>query len=216
MQITELILETHSLPRTRLFYQKTLELDLISETDHELCFRAGRSLLRFRHTENQKPYYHFAFNITNNKFSDAFEWINQKLDILPVSDDMLIASYENWNAQSFYFYDNNGSILEFIVRFDLPYYRPEAFSSRCIEEISEIGWVTDNVAETAAALHQKWRIPYFEKGPRQPDFIAMGDEYGLILVSQQKRGWVPNQKPARAFPLHIAALPDIQIDGQKY
>ena len=110
MHIKELILKTNSLHRTRLFYHKTLELDIVNETDESVSFKAGKTTLTFEEVEDQKPFYHFAFNIVNNKFSDSFEWINNKLDILPV-DDMLIAGYDDWNAQSFYFLDNNHNIV---------------------------------------------------------------------------------------------------------
>src|SRR4051812_29551627 len=119
MRIQEVILQTASILRTRLFYSKTLELPITAETGDTISFRAGQSLLTFKQA-SQKPFYHIAFNITNNKFSDSFDWINNKLDILPTSNGLPIAAYPEWNAQSFYFYDNNGSILEFIVRFDLP------------------------------------------------------------------------------------------------
>jgi len=211
MQLHELILKTNSIHRTKLFYHKTLELEILNETADRISFRAGRSTLSFEATTEGKPFYHFAFNITNNRFSDSFEWISNKLDILPVSDKMLIAGYDNWNAQSFYFHDNNGSILEFIVRFDLPYYTANTFSSNCIEEISEIGIVTDNVEETAEQLHQENKIPFFEKGPRLPDFIAMGDDYGLLLICQQKRGWVPTNKPAQRFPLSIIGDDNLRL-----
>ena len=203
MHITELILQTSSLSRTRLFYHKTLELPILKEDEHRICFRAGKTHLTFKQAESGKPFYHFAFNISNNRFSDCFEWINQKLDILPVNDEMLIAGYDNWNAQSFYFYDNNGSIVEFIVRFDLPYHSTATALSACIEEVSEIGIVTENVNNMAEDLAQRHGIPYFEKGPSLHDFIAMGDDYGLLLVCQQKRGWVPTHKPAQVFPINI-------------
>ena len=203
MHIRELILETHSLHRTKVFYNKTLELEILEETDEQISFRAGRTKLTFKATTTGKPYYHFAFNITNNRFSDSFEWMNSKLDILPVNDEMLIAGYDNWNAQSFYFYDNNGSIVEFIVRFDLPYESKEPFSSNCIEEVSEIGLVVDSVMDKSQELNSKYQIPYFKKGPRMPEFVAMGDEYGLLLVCQNKRAWVPTHKPAQIFPVKV-------------
>lgn len=202
MQIKELILETNSISRTRLFYHRTLEMDILDEGEDYISFKAGRTKLSFREQKNDKPFYHFAFNITNNRFSESFEWIGRKLDILPVNEEMFIAAYDNWNAQAFYFLDNNGSILEFIVRFDLPYYAP-AGNTSFIEEVSEIGIVTRDAAETAALLHEEFRVPYFDKGPRLPDFVALGDDRGLLLVCQEKRGWVPTHRPAQAFPLTI-------------
>lgn len=204
MQIQELILQTNSLQRTRLFYHKTLELDIVNETDKAISFKAGKTTLTFTEAKEGKPFYHFAFNIVNNKFSDSFEWISNKLDLLMV-DDMLIAGYDNWNAQSFYFLDNNGSILEFITRFDLPYYSAEPFSSDCVTEVSEIGLVVDDVPAYAEELHKQNNIPYFSKGPKMDDFIVMGDDYGLLLISKTKRGWVPTHRPAQQFPVTVVA-----------
>jgi len=203
MHIQELILQTSAIHRTKLFYNKTLELEILDETEEKISFKAGKTKLTFEATATGKPFYHFAFNITNNKFSDSFEWLSSKLDILPVNDDMLIAGYDNWNAQSFYFYDNNGSIVEFIVRFDLPYHSVESFSSKMIEEVSEIGIVTEDVEALAEKLHNDRGIPYFKAGPRLPDFAVMGDDYGLLLVCQQKRGWVPTHKAAKHFPVRL-------------
>jgi catechol-2,3-dioxygenase len=203
MHIKELILKTKSLHRTRLFYHKTLELDILKETEEAISFKAGNTILTFQETDDGKPFYHFAFNIVNNKFSDSFEWINNKLDILPAEDGIMIAGYNDWNAQSFYFYDNNGSILEFIVRFDLPYHSDKPFSSECITEISEIGIVTSDVQHKAEQLNEQFGIPYFQYGPRLHDFIAMGDNYGLILLSQTKRPWVPTNKVGQSFPVTV-------------
>lgn len=212
MHFKEIILQTASLKRTKLFYTKTLELDIVREDDDSVSFNAGKTTLSFTQVAGEKPYYHFAFNIVNNKFSEGFEWINNKLDILPTNEDgLLVAGYNDWNAQSFYFYDNNGSILEFIVRFDLPYHSPESFSPACITEISEIGLVVPDVIVAAEELLTKNKIPYFPYGPRLNDFIAMGDNYGLILLSNPKRPWVPTAKTARPYPVTIISEDGIVI-----
>jgi catechol 2,3-dioxygenase-like lactoylglutathione lyase family enzyme len=210
MEIRQLILKTNSLKRTKLFYSRTLELEVLEESDMSISFRAGSTVLSFEETTAEKPFYHFAFNIVNNKFSDSFEWINSKLDLLPFNG-MLIAGYDDWNAQSFYFLDNNANILEFIVRFDLPYISDVPFSSACIREISEIGLVVDNVEAKAAELHEQYQIPYFSKGPRLKDFIPLGDDKGLLLLVETKRGWVPTERPAQAFPVTIVDDQDNRI-----
>lgn len=203
MHIEELILKTNSLQRTRLFYHKTLELEILKETQEAISFEAGKTKLTFEQAAEGKPFYHIAFNIVNNKFSDSFEWMNSKLDLLPVSDEMLIAGYDNWNAQSFYFHDNNGSVLEFIARFDLPYHSNEPFSAGCIIEVSEIGLVTDDVQNLAEEIKVEHGIPYFKKSPPQHDFTVMGDDYGLLILVPPKRGWVPTHRPAQKFPVTV-------------
>lgn len=203
MQIEEVILYTSSLPRTRLFYSRTLELPIVAESEEGVTFRAGASLLTFKPTAEGKPYYHIAFNITNNHFSNSFDWIDAKLDILPANEQMPIAVYEEWNAQSFYFYDNNGSILEFIARFDLPYESGEAFSVNDIREISEVGVVATNVTATAARLTEEQDLPVFAKSAPSAHFAALGDDHGLFIVVPVGHQWVPTHKPARQFPLTV-------------
>jgi len=203
MQIVELTLKTTSIPKTKRFYHKTLELPIVKEAEEMISFQAGKTILTFETTDAEKPFYHIAFNITNNRFSDSFEWMEQKLDILPFENNIPIAVYPNWNAESFYFLDNNGSILEFIVRFDLPYHSKKPFSVNDIVEISEVGIVVDDVNAVAAQLSKQHNLPYFKKGPRLTDFIAMGDEDGLLLLSQNTRPWVPTNKPAQHFPVKI-------------
>ena len=104
MHIQEVTLNTASIPRTKLFYSRTLELEIVNESADAVTFRAGNGLLTFRLTAaGEKPYYHIAFNITNNKFSECFEWINNKVDILTTHLGLPIAIYPDWNAESFYF-----------------------------------------------------------------------------------------------------------------
>ena len=195
--------------RTRQFYTITLGLPVVSESDASITFKAGNTLLTFQARETQKPVYHIAFNITNNKFSDSFEWINSKLDILQTDTGLPIAVYPNWNAESFYFYDNNGCILEFIARFDLPYYSPSPFSAKDIKEISEVGIVANDVTAMAAELNTKYSLPYFSKSKASENFTVLGDDHGLLIVTKTGRAWVPTHKPAQIFPLTIIA------DGKK-
>ena len=205
MHIQEVILNTASLVRTKLFYSKTLELPVVKETAEAITFKAGETMLNFKAVHEGRQFYHIAFNITNNKFSDSFEWINNKLDILPAEHGLPIANYPAWNAESFYFHDNNGSILELIVRFDLPYYSPEPFSVTDIKEISEVGIVSENVEETASSLHVSHGIPYFPKSKPSDNFTVMGDDHGLLIITLNGRGWVPTHKPAQIFPMTVIA-----------
>lgn len=205
MHFQEVILQTASVARTRLFYHKTLELPISKETEEAITFTVGNSLLTFKAVAPGKPYYHIAFNITPNKFSDSFEWINRKLDILPMQEDIPIAVYPEWNAQSFYFLDNNGSILEFIARFDLPYQSDVPFSVEDIKEISEVGIATTDVAGTAEMLHTDHNVPWFRKTKPTEHFTVMGDDHGLFILSHTSRTWVPTDKPSRAFPITVIA-----------
>lgn len=203
MHIDEIILNTASMAKTRLFYHKTLEFPIEKETEDSVSFRVGVSLLTFREVAGEKPYYHIAFNVTNNKFSDCFEWIDSKLDILAYPDKPPIILYPEWNAQSFYFYDNNHSILEIIARFDLPYQSKEPFSIADIREISEVGIVASDVTSTAEAIRSDFDVPYFAKSKPSGNFTVLGDDHGLLILTPPGHHWVPTNKPARLFPMTV-------------
>lgn len=202
MHIKELILKTTSVKDTRQFYQQTLELEIVGETQSSVSFKAGSTTLTFEEQPGEKPFYHFAFTVAANMFLSCFERMKTRLEILPLYGNMIV-KYENWNAESFYFHDNNGNIVEFIARYHLPHTATESSPAACIAEVSEIGLVTRDVQRLALRLQQQYGIPYFERGPVLPDFKAMGNDYGLLLVCKENRGWVPTQQPAKFFPVTV-------------
>jgi catechol 2,3-dioxygenase-like lactoylglutathione lyase family enzyme len=203
MQFEEIVLKTSSISKTRNFYRRTLELEMVEDGGERIAFQVGRTQLVFEEAKGTKPFYHFAFNVPVRRFSDAFEWVESKLEILPIEGSLPIAAYPRWNAQSFYFYDNNGSILECIVRFDLPD-EPSGplFSPADFLEISEIGIPSTDV-ETRVAEFQGMGIPLFPPGPRLPEFSPMGDNRGLLLVVEEGRPWIPTNHSSQPHPLHI-------------
>src|SRR6185312_9805165 len=121
--------------------------------------------------------------------------------VLSYPDKPPIILYPDWNAQSFYFLDNNGSILEFIARFDLPYYSSQPFSTADIREISEVGIASPEVTATAEAIREDSNVPYFSKTKPSGNFSVLGDDHGLLIITPPGHNWVPTNKPARTFPL---------------
>lgn len=209
MQFEEIVLKTASISKTRNFYRRTLELEMVEDAGDRVAFQVGRTRLVFEEAQSGKPFYHFAFNVPVRRFSDAFEWMESKLEILPIDDGSLpIAAYPRWNAQSFYFYDNNGSILECIVRFDLPD-EPSGddFSSADFLEISEIGIPSTDV-EARIAAFQAMGVPLFPPGPRRPEFSPVGDNRGLLLVVEEGRPWIPTNHRSEAHPLRVRGAGD--------
>ncbi len=120
MQISEVHLLTNSLLETKLFYVEKLGFKVVEQTDELLCFEVGVSKLWFHQSDAvEKPVYHFAFDIPENQLEAGLEWMRSKAELIPYAKDQFIIDFPNWNAKSFYFYDNNGNILEGIVRYDL-------------------------------------------------------------------------------------------------
>lgn len=200
MKILEIELQTNNLQQTERFYSDVLELKISSRSSDTIEFLVGESTLRFRESLNTSSKYHFAFNIPNNKLAESIEWISPKVEMILNSKDLMITHFDNWNAESIYFYDNNKNILEFISRFDLDNSSKGSFNSDMILSISEMGVVAEKPLLKAEELHKKENLNYFKKGPKREDFVALGDENGLIVISNPDRNWYPtNDLAVKSF-----------------
>jgi catechol-2,3-dioxygenase len=197
VEILKLEILTNDLENTERFYQDILDLLIVKRGDNGVSFSAGSTTLTFKHITNQKPVYHFAFNIPHNKLDEAFEWVSKRAEIMDVTPGHKIADFVNWNAKSFYFYDNNGNILEFIARYELENKSDELFDGNSIINISEIGVATDDVTTECDTLINKHNLSVFSKQPRLNNFTAMGDHNGLLILSIASRHWYPTEKLAQ-------------------
>ena len=90
-----------------------------------------------------------------------------------------VVDYRQWNAHSVFFLDPAGNILEYIARHDLKNADTSPFSWADMLHVSEIGLVVDDVTATAEALKGMAAVAQYKGG--DGDFMAMGDEYGLLL-----------------------------------
>lgn len=202
MLIQELTIDTNSIQETRFFYHNKLGFDIISESKKSISFKTGHSILHFKHIEKPNPFYHFAFTITEDNLDDSLEYIqNQNIQILPYQGSYVIP-FDDWNAKSFYFHDNNGSILEFIIRYNLKKVSNNTFSKSSVIGISEIGIVTSSVVTVVKEL-DKLGINYYANGPKREDFSALGDDNGLLLICAERRGWLPTNQEAEQHPVKV-------------
>ncbi|TDE41686.1 glyoxalase [Flavobacterium rhamnosiphilum] len=199
MKILELELLTDSITETETFYNDVIGLQTISKDNSSISFVAGATKLTFRSSENLKPVYHFAFDVPNNKLLEAFAWIEKKTEILEVIPPEKIADFYNWNAKSFYFYDNNGNILEFIARFNLDNASEKPFDGSSILSVSEIGFVTKNVSQLSDEMFNKYGLSVFPKQPKLNKFIVLGTDTGLFILVEENRDWYPTHKKSKSF-----------------
>jgi catechol 2,3-dioxygenase-like lactoylglutathione lyase family enzyme len=202
MHIKELHLLTADLNATVAFYTEKLGITLVHRNAETATLQAGNTIILFRETA-EESYYHIAFDIPANQLKEAFEWISRRIPVLPVSAENIFAYFEAWNARSFYFDDNNGSILEFICRNDLRNESTVKFSSDSILYVSELGLVTDHVNELADEIMAKYDLPVYEKQPRLDNFTVLGTDSGLLIIVKSGRHWYPVDKPALPFPATI-------------
>jgi catechol 2,3-dioxygenase-like lactoylglutathione lyase family enzyme len=219
MKITEIQIFTDNLKQTERFYTTVLELKILSKKENSISFSAGHSVLTFIKSQEEKPVYHFAFNIPNNKLNEAITCLSSKTELIKTSETEIIADFKAWNAKAVYFFDNNGNILEFIARFDSANASEIPFTGSSILSISEIAIATDDVEKLADKLVSEIKMPVFPKQPLFQNFGAFGDDSGLIIISKTDRNWYPTKIPAKSFNSKIkisinGMIRDISVDAK--
>lgn len=205
MKIKELHLLSDNIIETELFYNNVLNVKTEDKSPNTVSFNVGSTKIIFIQTKtNIKPVYHFAFDIPNNKFEEAFEWMKARTQLIPVIDENnFVSKFDLWNAKSFYFYDNNLNLLELICRFDMNNETKKPFDSCSILYASEIGIVSESASQTADFLTNKYGIKEFTKQAGTDSFTALGDDYGLLVLVNNQRNWFPTNDLAKSFPTKI-------------
>jgi hypothetical protein len=192
------------------FYHGSLGLPVINENQERLTIAAGETRLTFLSADpGSKPFYHFAFNIPENKIVSAHRWQSERTQLIPIPPSLRdpaypdeVVDYRHWNAHSVFFFDPSGNVVEYIARHDLRNAASsDRFSSGDILYASEIGLVVDDVPATVTRLKTTFAVEQYRGGSEQ--FTALGDEKGLLLV--MKRGRIisfasPEKKSVTVFP----------------
>jgi hypothetical protein len=205
MKIRSLVLETKNVDKLAGFYQKVLELTVVT-SQTEFFVSIGSTTIHFKQSVNAEPFYHFAINIPSNKIEVAKEWLSKKLELLWIEDyQSVIADFANWKAKSVYFFDAAGNIVELIARFDLPNETEEQFSSKHFLSVSEIGLVfpQHEIENKTMKLLQQYSLSYFDKQPPSPNFKVVGDDEGLFIIVTAHRNWYPTAKASGIFPVEL-------------
>jgi hypothetical protein len=188
------LLTSAPLGRMREFYHQALGLQVVDQGNDRLTIAAGDTRLTFvaAGPGGGAPFYHFAFNIPEQKIRAARDWQRARTALLPIPVTLReagypedVVSYRHWNAHSIFFFDPAGNVVEYIARHDLPDSTRGAFDSQDILYASEIGLIVDDVVGTAAGLSEALGLRPYRRGDDQ--FTALGDERGLLLVMRRGR-----------------------------
>ncbi|AWH86645.1 hypothetical protein HYN59_16705 [Flavobacterium album] len=203
MTIIEIELLSDDLTETTRFYKKVLGLDPYAAEKDLVTFSIGVTKLIFRRSAGIKPVYHFAIDVPNNRFEEAYRMMKWRTEIISGGPSGDIVDFTNWDAKSFYFLDNNGNILEFITRYSNKNFSNYPFSSNSYINISEIGMVTNNVTELAETLVKEYGLPIFHRQPRGENFTVVGDDDGLFILGSKGRDWYPTKVHAQSFRTRV-------------
>lgn len=207
MKIKEIILKTNKLDDLIDFYCKIFGLPLFQISNQSVTILAGSSRITFQEELNmESPYYHFAFNISENKHNQALKWLKKRGIQINFIDGHEQYFSRSWNSHSIYFYDPAGNVVEFIARHNLICHLEGDFSPADILNISEIGLVVDNVFDMEDRIGDFLDAPIFIEGNAM--FAPLGNEEGLIILSSRNRNWLGSNKECKVFPLEVKIMMD--------
>jgi catechol-2,3-dioxygenase len=187
--ILRLRLRTGKLAELRAYYTQTLGLTLAKDSEDSITVKAGRTLITFDAEPGSRAYYHFAFNIPENKLAASKRWLHPRSALVRRPDGSDEYHFASWNADSVYFLDPAGNILEFIARHNLKNAAEGEFSTADILYASEIALVVDDVVATADAAKARLGMDRFGGGGSD-QFAAVGDDHRLLIIVKQGRRWL--------------------------
>jgi catechol 2,3-dioxygenase-like lactoylglutathione lyase family enzyme len=203
MKILELEISSVDLPAQRDFYADILELPVKLDSAI-LEVKAGRTLLRFTQAPSEfTGAYHFAFNIPENQYQAAKQWITSRISILRDKTGKEDFESTSWASTSLYFLDAAGNVLEFIARHNLQNATAGEFNSSQILNVSEIGLPSEDVISLANELCAQLDLSVFKQEPNET-FTPVGDDNGLFILPSKDRIWMPDTGlPAKLLPVKM-------------
>ena len=190
------LITTTSLIELEKFYTDLIGLSLVSEKTDRFTIRGGETTISFVQADEKEtaPFYHFAFNIPENKILQAREWQLKRTPLSATPAHMVdegypndIRHFRNWNAHSVFFWDPAGNLVEYIARHDLKNSSDGEFSSKDLLCASEIAFIVDNTETVADEIKSSFDLTQYKGG--DANFRAIGDENGLLLIIKKGRVW---------------------------
>jgi hypothetical protein len=180
----------------KTFYTDLLELPLLSEQADRFMIQAGETTINFVQVKENvaAPFYHFAFNIPENKILKAREWQLKRTTLSATPTQLIdekfpkdIRHFQHWNAHSIFFWDPAGNLVEYIARHDLDNSADGEFTSKDLLCASEIAFIVNDANVIADELRSSFSLDQYKGG--DDNFRAIGDENGLLLIIKKGRVW---------------------------
>lgn len=189
------------LRKTQAFYGDRFGFELAEQEEDSFTIRAGATLLTFKAAvAGEQPFYHFAMNVPENKFTEVKSWAASKVALIEEEGDNEVF-FTSWNAHSVYFEDPAGNIVEFIARHNLASAIDHAFTARDVMSVSEIGIVAEETLSLVSKLNAAG-LPNWREASEE--FTPAGDEQGLLIVVRNEREWFfSNRTQARYYPVEV-------------
>jgi len=104
MRITKLELYTDTLDLQKAFYTKSLGFDISDSSADHFTVNVGWSTLTFKKSKSEHRY-HYCFLVPCNRLDQAKTWMSDRTQLIEIEPGRYTQSFDEWNAESFYFYD---------------------------------------------------------------------------------------------------------------
>src|SRR5699024_3420629 len=214
LMFKKVIFHTHKLKALQRFYANVLELDITNQSDEGFTVKIGTTDVTFQ-LSDEKARYHFAINIPGNQFVLMKYWMQDRLTLNKTSG-LNEVYYSSFDADSMYFEDPAGNLIELIGRRKRDLFG--TLTKEAFFDVSEVALVTPNVSEIGETL-QDIGIPLrhgLEVNPKGVNFLGMGDTYIALAPSPWK--WNFSDMEARTYPVEITLWNDkwIRLDGDGF
>ncbi|QRG66605.1 VOC family protein [Brevibacillus choshinensis] len=208
MIIRRLVLQTSMLMEMKSFYTKVLLCPLREEKADSFTVAVGETLLTFQGIAGHKPFYHFAFGISEHAFDGCFRRLKEQGCILVNAAGIEVDTSYIWKGKQLYFEDPEGNIGE-VLAFS-------GVSDAKWLSVQEMGLPVGDVSEAATLLAS---IPN-EYAQESDSFHFYGDPQGVFVLVREQRPWYPTDRGATIHPVLIevegAAGDVLQLPGLPY
>src|SRR5690625_1718258 len=193
------LLYTNQLKELRRFYMNILELNITDETEEAFSIDIGTSKLTFK--QSDKPcFYHYAINIPGNQFSMLKHRIKERI---PLNRERGIDEvyFSSFDADSMYFEDPAGNIIELIGRRKRDLFGNPTFAESFFN-ISEVGIVSAHLDDLSEEF-QDIGLPLRGTEISYDSVNFFGREESFIVLVPPERKWYFSEQMSEVFPLEI-------------
>ena len=195
MHLREIRLASARLGEQRMLYADAFGLPVAAEGD---VLAVGIGDARLVLAPGEPSPQHFAIRIPSTAYADALAWLRERVELLTDEDGRPAFAFPDWNADSAYFADPDGNIVELIAHHDLPEPYAPPFGASSLLGVCEAGMPVEDVGAFLDELERRTGARRWS-GNRET-FAAAGTKSGSLIVVQRGRVWYPTEAAAATRP----------------
>lgn len=213
MNIEHVTLYASNYEATKQFYGTTFHFPLTSEGPNRFTIKVGQTEVTFvRAPIEEKPFYHFAFDIPSNQFDEAKEWTKGKVKLNHEQGEDEVY-FANIDAKSIYFEDPAGNIVEYICRFSDAEQNDKPFTASSLQKMSEMSIVVTDKQKAVSVLQQAsiFERDHEEVSANGLSFMGEREDATYLLLVNEGRTWFFSNKESIAYPVEITFTHGISV-----